>query len=258
MKEPKCILITGASSGIGKSLALEYAKDGVKLFLLGRNLERLDEVKKACEAKGASVKTSTINICDSNYLKEWILEQDNSQNIDLVIANAGISGGTGGHQDNSSGESEQQVQSIFNVNVTGVLNTILPIIPNMVKRKRGQIAIMSSMASFRALPGAPSYSASKASVRYYGEALRGSLAKENVEVSVICPGYVKTPMTDVNEFPMPFIISPEKAAKIIVKGLSNNRGRIAFPLPMYWIMLFIGILPNWLTDPLFTRLPKKS
>ena len=172
--------------------------------------------------------------------------------VDLVIANAGISAGTGG-----GGESAQQVRRIFSTNIDGVMNSIQPLIPAMATRKRGQIAIISSLAGIRALPSSPAYSASKACVRYYGDALRGWLAKNNVNVSVVCPGYVRTPMTDVNDFPMPFIMSAEKAAAIIAKGLERGKPRIAFPLALYIPLWLLSCLPVCITDPFFARLPAK-
>jgi short-subunit dehydrogenase len=117
---------------------------------------------------------------------------------------------------------------------------------------------MSSLASFRGFPGAPAYCASKAMVRVWGESLRGHLAPSGVGVSVICPGYVESPMTAVNTFPMPFLMSAEKAARIIRRGLSRNRARIAFPFPTYLAAWLLGSLSPGLTDPLLRRLPEKS
>jgi short-subunit dehydrogenase len=128
----------------------------------------------------------------------------------------------------------------------------------MTARGHGQIALMASLAAFHGFPGAPAYCASKAAVRVWGEALRGEYAAKGVGVSVICPGYVKTPMTDANDFPMPFLMSPERAASIIMRGLARNKARIAFPWPMYAAIRLIAALPPGLTDPLFARLPKKS
>ncbi len=128
----------------------------------------------------------------------------------------------------------------------------------MIARKHGQIAIISSLASMRGLPSCPAYSASKMCVRAYGEGLRGWLMAQGVEVSVICPGYVATAMTANNTFPMPFMMSAEKAAGIIARGLAKNKARIAFPWMLYYPMRFISCLPVWLTDPLFSRLPAKA
>jgi short-subunit dehydrogenase len=117
---------------------------------------------------------------------------------------------------------------------------------------------MSSLASFRGFPGAPTYCASKAAVRVWGEALRGDLSRHGIEVSVICPGFVVSRMTGKNDFPMPLLMSAERAAAIIKRGLARNRGRIAFPFSMYALSWLLGALPPVLTDPLLRRLPKKG
>jgi short-subunit dehydrogenase len=156
------------------------------------------------------------------------------------------------------GESEAQVREVFDTNVGGVLNSVLPAIPLMQARKSGQVAIIGSLAGIRGLPSCPAYSASKNAVRAFGEGLRGALKEFGIGVSVVCPGYIRTPMTDVNNFPMPFIMSAEKAAHIIKSGLAKNRSRIAFPLALYLPLLFISSLPLWLTDPFFAALPRKT
>ena len=247
------IFITGASSGIGAALALEYAEAGNTLHLLARNSARLEEIAKAAREKGAVVYTHIADVTDIGLMRDVVEKADKISPLDLLIANAGISAGTGIH----SGESEEQVRKIFATNLDGVINTIHPIIPFMEQRGKGQIAIISSLAGIRALPSAPAYSASKAAVRYYGEALAGFLAKNGVQVSVVCPGYITTPMTAVNNYPMPFIMSAEKAAKIIASGLEKGKIRIAFPLALYIPLWLISCLPSWLTQPLFSHLPAK-
>jgi NAD(P)-dependent dehydrogenase (short-subunit alcohol dehydrogenase family) len=184
--------------------------------------------------------------------------------LDLVIANAGISGGTGAQWDKTAqgdaavmAEPAGQAHAIFAVNVTGVLNTVEPAIALMGKRGRGQIAIMSSLASFNGWPGAPAYSASKAAVRVYGEALRGKLARSGICVSVICPGFIRTPMTRLNPYKMPFLMEPEEAAGIIGKGLAKGRGRIAFPWPVYWFSRMLGLLPLAVSANFLSRAPEK-
>ena len=134
---------------------------------------------------------------------------------------------------------------------------MLPLIPSMTQRGQGQIAVMSSLAGIRALPSAPAYSASKAAVRFLGEAWRGELKKYGVKVSVICPGYIRTPMTDVNDFPMPFLMEPEEAACRIIKGLKANRSRIAFPWQLYIPLWGMSCLSNFITDPIFAAMPAK-
>jgi len=252
MQNPTAVLITGATSGIGKALATAYAAPGVTLALTGRNAARLAEVAGDCQSRGAEVLSKPLDVVGREPLAEWMEEVDQLVPLDLVIANAGISAGTGG-----GGETEEQARQIHAVNVRGVINTVMPAAELMRPRRRGQIAIMSSLAAFRGFPTAPAYCASKAAVRVWGEGLRGSLRAEGLEVSVICPGYVKSPMTDVNEFPMPFLLQADKAANIIKKGLARNRARIAFPFPTYAIAWLLGILPPALTDPLLRRLPEK-
>lgn len=250
---PRTIVITGASSGIGTALALEYAAMGVRLGLFGRNETRLRTLQAACIAKGASADIFCVDVTQQAHMEKALQEFDALHPIDLLIANAGISGGSGGGT-----EGDDQTRRIFSVNVDGVLNSVLPVIPRMTERKKGQIAVMSSLAGMRGLPSAPAYSASKAAVKHYGEALRGSLDKFGISVSVICPGYVKTPLTDKNTFPMPFLMSAEKAAKIIRRGLRWKRARIAFPLSLYLPLWLLSCLSPSLTDWFFSRLPSKG
>ena len=253
METPRSILITGASSGIGAALAREFAAPGIGLALSGRDTDRLAEVSAACRSSGAEVDERILDVADREAMEDWISAVDAARPIDLVIANAGISGGTAG-----DGEGEDQARAIFRTNMDGVLNTVYPAAGYMRRRGSGQIAIMSSLASFRGYPGAPAYSSSKAAVRVYGEALRGALAVDGIGVSVICPGYVRSRMTDANKFPMPMLMDAERAARIIRRGLVNNRARIAFPWPVYAVALMFGALPPWLIDPLMVRLPKKG
>jgi short-subunit dehydrogenase len=128
----------------------------------------------------------------------------------------------------------------------------------MKNKKSGQIAIISSLAGFRGLPSSPAYSASKAAVRVYGEGLRGNLAEFGIKVNVVCPGYVKTPMTAVNNFFMPWILEVNEAAKIIKVKLSKNKSRISFPFPLYFIIWFLTMISTSITDPIFAKLPKKK
>ncbi|MGE0117091.1 MAG: SDR family NAD(P)-dependent oxidoreductase [Dongiaceae bacterium] len=252
MQNPRSLLITGASSGIGEALALAYAGPETSIALGGRDAARLDAVAMACRQRGATVRTAVVDVTDRAGMARWIEEVDAAAPVDLVIANAGTGGGTG-----NGVETEQQTRKVAAVNLDGVYNTVLPLIPKLVARGRGQIALMSSLASFRGFPGAPTYSASKAAVRVWGEGLRGDLHRHGVEVNVICPGFVVSRMTANNEFPMPFLMTAERAAAIIRRGLARNRGRIAFPLPMYAVVWLTAALPPALTDPLFRRLPKK-
>lgn len=248
----KTILITGATSGLGKELAIQYAKPDTILYLTGRDKVRLMETAIACEDRGASVLSMDVDINNKDKLREWILKCDKVRNIDLVIANAGISAGT-----STGTETDDQVYNIFQTNIFGVLNTIQPIIPEMMKRKNGQIALISSMSSFIGMSSCPAYSSSKACVTAYGEGLRGYLKDYNIGVSIIAPGFIKTPLTDKNNFKMPMLMSVEKASKKIIKGLSKNKGLITFPLIIYCLLKILRFLPFSLTNYVISKLPKK-
>ena len=251
-KHPSSVLITGASSGIGEALAMVYAGKTKNLAINGRDANRLKMVEAACKHKKASINCRTVDVVDQNGMRQWIETIDDSAPLDLVIANAGISAGSG-----SSGETDRQAREIFSINFEGMLNTIHPAIDRMRQREKGQIAIMSSLAGFRGLPGAPAYSASKAAARTYGEALRGALQRHKINVSVVCPGFVHTRMTARNQFPMPLIMDAERAALIIYRGLQGNKPMIAFPMASHFLSWFMGILPNRLTDPIMNAMPNK-
>ncbi|MGE0723858.1 MAG: SDR family NAD(P)-dependent oxidoreductase [Alphaproteobacteria bacterium] len=247
------VLVTGASSGIGAALAHAYAGPDTALALTGRDAARLEAVAARCRARGAAVETATLDVTERGRIGKWMAAIDARTPLAVVIANAGISAGTGG-----GGETAEQARRILAVNVDGVLDTIHPAIDLMTPRGRGRIVIMSSLAAFRGFPGAPAYCASKAAVRVLGEALRTDLARAGIAVSVVCPGYVESPMTAVNRFPMPFLMSAERAAAIIRRGVDRGRARIAFPLPMYLaVRLLAGLPPAWI-DPLLGRLPRKG
>lgn len=237
------ILITGASSGIGAALAGHYAGPGVVLALQGRDEARLRAVAEQCMHKGARVITGVIDVTDEAALADWILAVDETHPIDLVIANAGISSGGRGI---SGSDAEAKMRRVFDVNVNGVLNTLFPVLEAMRNRRHGTIGLMSSLASFRGLPGSPAYSASKAAVRVLGESLQPMLASDNVSVSVICPGFIATPMTDGNRFPMPFLMDVHQAARLIARGLEKKHARIAFPNRLYALALLLTLLPHGL------------
>ncbi|MDE1151768.1 MAG: SDR family NAD(P)-dependent oxidoreductase [Micavibrio sp.] len=254
MATNRTILITGASSGIGKALAEAYAAPGTRLLLTGRNTERLAQVTALCMGKGAAVETALTPVTDSAAFAAQLLAWDDAAPIDIVIANAGISGGTG----KAGGESDAQFRDIMQTNLDGTFNTVNPLLPRFMARKKGAVVLMSSMAGFRGMPTAPAYSVSKMAVRAYGEALRPLLKDSGVNVNVIFPGFIKTPLTDVNNFPMPFLMDAEGAAQYIIKGIAANRARIAFPWPMYLLSRFVAALPLWAGDFILARAPKKS
>lgn len=251
MPEPRHILITGASSGMGAALARLYAQPGVTLSLAGRNAERIEAVVAECAARGAIVEGVLLDVVDAAGMAEWVLRRDESVPIDLIVANAGIGGATavGTH----AGETPDDARLVLNVNMLGVINTINPLIPALLRRGRGQIAIVSSIAGFLGIPHTPAYSASKAAAGIYGDALRRLLMLRGVRVSVIYPGYVETPMSDSLPFPRPFLWSVEKAAKHIARELAKGRRRIIFPRSLYFVIRVARLLPERWLDALLAR-----
>lgn len=245
------ILITGASSGIGEALAEYYAQDGVKnLFLSGRNEQRLKEVTARCEKYGTKVFPKIIDVCNREAMAEWIAECDKIAPLNIVFANAGVSTGE---------ENPTNIYNTFNTNVMGVLNTVTPAVELYKNSPRDKqiIAITASIAGYHGLPSCPSYSATKACVKAYGEALRGSLKEHKIQVNIICPGFVKSRITDKNTCPMPFFMQADKAAFIIAEGIEKNYSLIAFPWPMRLAVWFMSILPNRVSDFIYAILPHK-
>jgi short-subunit dehydrogenase len=226
MKTFSSIVLTGASSGIGEALALDYAGPGVALALTGRDAERLETVAAGCRAKGATVVAETIDVTDRERLLPWLNAFDEAHPVDLVLANAGISI----DKDNSSLDDFSIIRKTLDVNINGVLNTVEPLLHPMMARKRGQIGIVSSLAGFVGLPYSASYNASKAAVRVWGESIRYVLKKDGIGVSVICPGFVVSRITTEAPFPMPFMMTASRASSIIRRGLAANKPRIAFPI----------------------------
>jgi short-subunit dehydrogenase len=235
------VVITGASSGIGTALALRYARQGATIGLIGRNQERLASVAVECRNLGANVSVGEIDIRARAELMHWLEAFDDATPIDLLFANAGVMEGTppGGKI-----EPPDAAYAMIQTNILGVLNTVQPLIPRMMTRGRGQIALVSSIAGFIPLPDSPSYCASKAAVLSYGLALRALLDPYGIRVSVICPGYITTPMMLRESGPKPFAMPPGKAADLICRGLEHNRAVIAFPFFFALVTRIGGLLPD--------------
>ncbi len=252
MKHPQNIIITGASSGIGKALAIEYSKESRNLLLIGRNESRLIETLKLCNKK-CNVLTEIVNVKNAKSITRLINNFDKNFPLDLLIANAGISAGTG-----TQGEGIDQLKEIYDINIYGVINCIYPAIERMNTRQKGQIVIMSSMSAFTPIPSAPAYSSSKQCVSFLGLALRESLKQYNIKLSIIYPGFIRTPMTDKNKFKMPFLMPVEKAAEKIIKEISKNKRQIIFPKSTYFLTLIFNLIPNTIRQFIFNKTPAKD
>ena len=246
------ILITGASSGIGEALALYYASKGIKLLsLCGRNEERLEIVAKMCLQKGCKVETKILDVTNKDDIHNWIVESNKKMPLNLVFANAGVA---------TLQETTDNVHRTFDINVIGIVNTVLPVIEIFKQAPSSQtkhIAITSSIAGYHGMPTCPSYSASKACIKAWGEGLRLRLKNSGINVSTICPGFVRSRITDKNTCPMPFFMEADKAAQIIASRIEKNVGLIAFPWQMRFATWLGSILPNRISDFIYSKLPYK-
>jgi short-subunit dehydrogenase len=238
---PQTVLITGATGGIGGALALLYAEAGSTLILQGRNAARLAELAAACQARGARVLIQVLDLRERRALAHWLNKLCGSEQLDLVIVNAGVNTNIGPDR---AGEHWPDVEELIEVNVLAVMATVDAVLPAMRARGQGQIALISSLAAYYGLPVTPSYCASKAAIKTYGEAIRGWLAREGVQVSVVMPGYVESKMCREMPGPKPFLWSPERAARTIQRGLTRNQGRISFPFPLNFGTWWLSVLPS--------------
>lgn len=236
------VAITGAGSGIGRALALECARRGDALFLCSRGGGRLDETVRLCREAGATVSAARLDVCDGNAVRDWIESADAAAPLDLVVANAGVSTGE---------ETEENVRRTFAVNVDGTVNTVLPAIGVFRRRIASgapagcspQILIVSSTAGYGAVSSCPSYSATKSCLKTWALALRGALRREGISVSAVCPGFVRSRITDRNTCPMPFFMEADEAARRILRGARRRKGVIAFPWPMRLAAWFFSCMP---------------
>lgn len=247
----KTIVITGASGGIGGALAESYAKPGITMGLLGRDVSRLENISIKCREKGASVYTASIDIRDQETLAEWLYGFDDSNNIDLLIASAGI---TYPISRAMLHEPPEELINIMNVNFSGTINSLNPVIDRMRERGMGHIAVLSSLSAYHGIPGFPAYSASKAALLNYLQGIRGRLAGAGIILTVICPGYIQTSMTAKLPGIKMMIMPVEKAAGIIKRGLERQKPLIAFPLLLRLGLWFLNILPIRMSTYILNKL----
>jgi short-subunit dehydrogenase len=244
------VIITGASSGLGASLARAYAAPRVALGLLGRDRQRLEATARACEVGGAIVSTATIDVTDAPAMASWLREFDGRHPVDLLIANAGTSAGP--YPDSPSEGAETAARQVA-VNLLGAVNTVEPLLPALCARRRGRVAMVASIAAYRGLPYSPGYCASKAGLRAYAEALRPRLEDRRIGVTVVCPGFFDSPMTDRFDGPTPFLFSSDAAARIVKHGIDRGRRRVAFPWPLVLGLQFCDIAPAFIGDAILRR-----
>ncbi|MFQ6606801.1 MAG: SDR family NAD(P)-dependent oxidoreductase [Fidelibacterota bacterium] len=234
------VFITGASSGIGEHLAYVYARRGARLGLAARRKDLLRNVAKTCIELGATVEAYPLDVRDTDACKETVAAfLQKIGGIDIVIANAGV----GGPDHLSSGDATA-INGMLTTNILGVTNIVIPFIPTMKAQGAGKIVIVSSVAGYRGLAGRGGYSGSKAAVRIMADSWRHSLSRYGLQVSTICPGFIKTPMVEKNRFPMPFLMETSTAAEKIAGAI--HKGKKTYIVPWQWriIVPILRSLPD--------------
>jgi short-subunit dehydrogenase len=249
------VVITGASSGIGESLAKHYAKSGAQLGLIARRADLLQRLQTEIVALGAPKPfVYDLDVRNASALK--LAANDFVARVgapDIVIANAGVSRGTlTGIEDDLTA-----FQDVFDINVMGTVNTFHAFLGAMQNAKGGTLVGIASVAGFRGIPGSSAYSASKAAAIKYCESLRVELRGSGVAVVTICPGYIRTPMTAVNTFKMPFLINADDAAARFARAITAKTSFTVIPWNMGIAARVLRMVPNWLYDRVFSHMPRK-
>jgi short-subunit dehydrogenase len=245
------VVITGASSGIGRGLAVELARRGARLGLVARRKELLDEIVTEIASSGghnggqpANVRAIAADVQDAESMRA-AADQLRAEfgNIDVLIANAGI----GGYNDAGQLDAAN-LAKVINVNVIGASNSVAAVIPEMVKRGSGQLVVISSLAAYRGLPKSAAYCASKAAVSAMFESLRLDLKPHGIDVTIIHPGFIKTPLTAGRQAKLPWLQELEPAVKKIVNAIERRKKSYAFPWPLATIVRAGMIMPNAMYD----------
>jgi short-subunit dehydrogenase len=242
MQEPgRVVVITGASSGIGRELALELGSRGYRLGLIARRGDLLEAVAADVRKAGGSATVATADVGDRDALRRAVAEVvDRLGPIDVMVANAGFGAAT--HLDPLN---VVDVETTFRVNVLGVVYSIEAVLPAMLGRRTGQIVAISSLAAYKGLPGESAYCASKAAVNAYVEGLRIALRGRGVAVATVCPGFIDTPMNTMDAAATPFLMTAEAAARRIARVIVRRRsGVVRFPWPMAVLTMLLARLPD--------------
>ena len=245
MNEYRSAVITGASSGLGRGLALWFAKRGVRVFAAARRADRLKSLEEESKAQGSgTIEAVSLDVNDARATLTTLLALDErAGGIDLVIANAGIAPTTNGKR-----LAWEDVEATISTNVVGAAATISALIPRMVERQRGHLVGVSSIAAYRGLPKSAAYSASKAFVTTFLEGLRVDLKPVGIQVTSINPGFVKTEITAKNNFKMPFMLETEDAVERIGQAILRGDSEFAFPGPLVAVSKLMKVLPNGVWD----------
>lgn len=251
------IWITGASLGIGRAVALELAKRGARLALTARGEDGLQKVREEVEARGGEAITLSGDVTDLERMQA-IAKQIETEfgGIDMLIANAGT------HLFSKPEDFDtEEYLKLMDINYGGMLRCIHAVLPGMLKRKSGRIVGVASLAGFRGLPRAAAYSASKGAQIRFLESIRFHLVEHGLGVTVINPGFVRTPLTDQNDFEMPFLVEPDRAARIICNGIARGKKDITFPFIFGWTIRLMRVIPfpiyEWILKRVWSRMDAK-
>ncbi|MCP3164632.1 SDR family NAD(P)-dependent oxidoreductase [Myxococcus qinghaiensis] len=243
-------LVTGASSGLGRGLALWLAKRGLRVFAAGRRIPQLQALADEAQAAGATVEPLELDVTRTESHLERLRELDSEcGGLDLVVANAGVGGVTNGKR-----LDWDKVRAIIDTNVTGAAATLTAVLPRMVERRRGHVVGISSLAAHRGLAGHAAYSASKAFLATFMESLRVDLSSTGVRVTTIYPGFVKSEMTADNHFPMPFLMETDAAVELMGTAILRGETELSFPWQLALPSRLAKVLPNPLFDAAARRL----
>ena len=245
----KVVLLTGASSGIGYSLAKSLPKENCSLALISRRKNILKQLETELKNRRNRVISYSCDVSNIDEVRETYSQiQNDFGKVDIAILNAGIS-----HRADVKNYSAEIAEKIFNVNVFGIINFVEQLLPEFLERRGGIIVGVSSLAEVRGFPKSGFYNASKSAASLLLESLRIELKPFGVKVITIKPGFVRSPMTDKNDFRMPFLMDIDEATNSIIKGLRKEKQIIQFPLPIVFGAKIMKLLPNWLFDYLMSK-----
>ncbi len=241
----KVVFLTGASSGIGEGLALELAKRGAILGLLARRESLLRDLVAKCERKGIAARAFACDITDEYAVRDAAESLRNEfGKIDILIANAGI----GGKSMHAKDLKPRDFRRVIDTNLTCAVNSVSAVLPDMIKQGNGQIVAISSLAGFRGLPKSAAYCASKAGMTAYFESVRLDVQNRGVSVTIIQPGFIKTPLTSGRGAKMPFLMELEDSIPLFLRAIEKKKKFAAFPWQLATIVRAGKIFPAWLYD----------
>ena len=241
----KTIFLTGASSGIGAALALAMAKKGATLALVARREEMLTELAERCKAAGGTARTYPCDVVDPDAVYRAVGSfSDEFGRVDIAIANAGI----GGNDDATRSYQPHAVKKVIDINLLGAVNAVHAVLPDMIERQSGHLIAISSLAGFRGLPKSAAYSASKAGMTAFFESVRLDVARYNINVTIIQPGFIRTPLTSGRANKMPFLMELDDAIPHFLHAIEKKKKFAAFPWQLATIVRAGKFMPSWLYD----------